>query len=313
MHFSYLILAVGWLTTTAVPSARAAALVYRRNLNGLDYLRHVLVHEKEWSMILKERVKKLDPPPYSDRFDTGIVSKDLFATDGSEFDTRAIVAEIVYNYSTVGSFIGYAAKALHLSLKCHSVKQSVFQMNYLVKLFVMNVVPGVILAELTSLKENVALFIDKLSIVPADLSLFFDLYWEVVKLMQYDVVHYVKHMTYPSGAKDRLIELRDQHVSYLNGYCTPYELDQQFFAEKNIDVGNMLLLDDVLNSSVDQTELLRVGRAHAKFVATYYRSLGVKTMSRTLWGQIFYYTKPLPKRAKVNETNEEIVQVQEID
>lgn len=291
--------------TLAVTVCRALQMsVYRSFPTPLEFLRLVVSHEFDWGLILKEKVKNLEPVPYEDRFPDVI--------DPIQMDTRAIVLKVLYEYSHIGSFVNYAAAAVHKSLSCYSVKQLAFQSHYLTRMFDKQAEAGVILLELSRIKQTTNMILDKLTIFPTDLSIVFDMYWEAIRLMQYDVVQYVRFQIYPIMSKAYMDILHKRIINFLTTNCAKPLLDGQFLFDMNIKV-NYLLMDEVLNLIVDLPELKRLSQEHENFVTTYYMSLGYDMLPRLLWNQIFYYSKPIPRNELSHETNPPIITYQPLE
>lgn len=288
-------------STPAVPDEP-----YHRNMDALQFLKHVMAHEKEWTLVLQERVKNLPAPPHRDRFVDEVVPQQMLDIPGAEFDTREIVRKVLYKYSTVGSFVEWAAGVLHKSLMCYSVRHLAFKSYNVSRLLDMEVEMGIALSALRAMKNVTVLFIDKLALLPADLELMFDTYWEVIGLMQNNVVLNVRPTTFPLEAKKRMDALHDRHVAMLNAECTKFQLDKKFFEDMDMD-SNKLIVDRVLRLVIGQKGLSRLGEKHTKFVEEYYKDLGYETLPNSLWGQAFYTTREQPVKDDLKDTNDPII------
>lgn len=273
---------------------------YRRNLSPLQFVRHVLSHEKAWRLVLLEKFRDLPPSPYADRF-----GESLTPGDGTTelVEGRPIAARVLREYSDIGSFVSYAAAALHRCLTCFVAKHLSFQSHYVIRLFSKRVHPGTIFQELSSFKDNIVVSLDKLAVVPADLELVTHLYWEVTRLMQYDVMFHMRFARYPPNAHKRLEDLLTRFGDYLRAKCTPLRLEAQFFRRLGISVGNLLILDDVLNVTVDEDTLIDLGRKHAAFLGQHLRNLNFETMPRSQWSQVFYTSAKMARADELDETN----------
>lgn len=268
---------------------------YRPNQTTLEFLEHVLMNGDRWSLVLDESVKGLGPSPYGDRFETAIVPSDRAGPD-VELDPRYVLTEVLYRYSTIKSFVNYAARAVHVAFTCFSVKHLAFQAHYVSRLIDMEVEPGRVLAEVTAVKEIAAVIVEKLAVLPADLDVMVDSYWELVRLMQYDVVHRIRRSAYPAESKRSARAVYGQLMAYANVNCAAPEFDKRFFGRMGIDV-RQEVVDSVLGLDQHPEKLIRLANDHLSFLAGYYGALDVKSMSRKQWEHLFYYAKePRTKR-----------------
>lgn len=285
------------LSLAAIVCRASRIPVYQRSLTLLELLEHVLMHENEWRFILNEPVKNFDPPPYVDRIPNAI--------DPTKMNTRVIIQKVVYELSNVKSFVKYAVDILHSSLTCYSLKHLLFQAYYLSRMIDMMAEPGMILIELTNIMQSSNLILDKMCIRPAKLDTLFELYWEAIRLIQFDIIHHVRHQMYPPNSKEKLdnvcIEIRD----YLKLNCAKPLLDSQFIYSMEFEMED-LLMDEVFTLTITIENLTKLTQKHDHFVSTYYRGLGFEVLQRHQWGEIFYYAKLTPKPDHLHEINQPI-------
>lgn len=277
---------------------------YRPNLTSLQFLEHVMTNDDRWSMVLNEWVRGLGPSPYSDRFDDAIVQP-KYANLDMEVNTRYVLTEVMYRYSTIKSFVNYAAKAVHLAFTCFSVKHLAFQTYYVSRLIDMAVEPGRVLAEVTAVKEIAAVIIKMVAVLPADLNVIVKSYWELVRLMQYDVVHRVKYSVYPPESGRSAREMYERLMDYAKVNCATPVFNKQFFERIGIKVGQVVL-DSVLGLDTDPETLMRLANDHLSFLVHFYDRLGVKSMSSKQWEHLFYYAKEPRTKREPDETSGKI-------
>lgn len=261
--------------------------VYNRNMTSVEFLEHVLMHEKQWSLVLRQRVKRLDPPPYQDRFPNALV--DDYATT-EVFDTHDIVTRVMLGYADIKSFADYGANAVVASLTCFTVKNLSFQSYYVRRLVDSpEAGTGEALAALDKLRNNVVVYLDKLAAGRPDLELSFQLFWEVVRLVQFDMIDRVRDNAYPSGSGAELEKLNRSFHEYAEKHCE-CEKPAQWFRNIGLEADPLVVDLGVFKLSADLRRLKELGARHAAWTTVYYSNLGIETMPRRLWKQIFYYS-----------------------
>lgn len=291
-----------YLYSTAVLVALAGASVvdpqsfYRRNISPKEFLEHVMMHQKDWALAMRELVRGPDSPPHGGPPGPADGDKDAV-------DVRPIVTEIAAGYSMFGTVVDYAVGLVLQALICFTYRHLTFQAHYVHRLFGLEVEPDVLHAELIALKNVAVQAADKLSLGPVDMQLLIELYWEVTKLIQYDVVHQVRRSRYPPRSGDKILELHNKFRGHVNRKCVAYELERKFFEDLGVTVDDVTVLDGVLGLAVEQVKLIRLGRDHASFLTRYYQNLRVETMSSKHWGEIFYHAESRSMKDELDETN----------
>lgn len=291
------------VAAAAMAAAGTISQVFHSNMDTLEFLEHVLNNERNWTPVLGERVKNLGPPPYQDeRFKDRLVAGE-YLVDGMEYDVRSVVVAVLNGFSGIRSFVDYAGRAMHSALVCHSFRHLAFQAYYVTLLLIKRADAGLVVMEAGRLRENVAVILDKLVVISADLQRVFDLYWETVRLIQSRAPREVRDNTYPDDAKEHVERLHDALVEHMRTNCEPFRWDKQFFDACRIPVTNPLVYDKVMIFEVKVPAIVEIGQAHSRYMSKYFRNLGMETLPRTLWRQIFYYAKNLPTPDRRNETN----------
>lgn len=317
MYFANALFAIGVMANACLHGCCAwtAELnddtVYQRNMSTLAFLKHVLMNESAWKRILDERVRGLERPMYADVFaahGVEIVPQALFV-DGMEFNTRSIIVNVVNDFDKVGSFVKYAAAVLQKSFLCFTAKHLAFQTHYMTLLLRKDPSLGATLVfEANVLKENLVTIVDKLVITPTDLSLVLEAYWDMVMIMQYDTVLHVRNQAVPQTAEKTVDGLYKKFVDYRKANCSEFKLDLEFFDDINVEVDNKMIVENLLDATLNVDELLKVGREHSKFLTTFYRDLKYNMMLTRMWTQVFYSSKRVMPNDELDETNHPINQ-----
>lgn len=251
-----------------------------------EYLLYVLAHEKQWGPILRQKVKQLEAPPYENLFPGAVV--DEYKAD-NEFDTYDILERVAMDYLDVGSFVEYGEKALHSSLLCYSVKHLKLLSEYVYRIMRMKeAMAGDILAILEMLKNNIVLLIDKLAIKKADMDLTLQLYWKVVRLIQFDVVDNIRDNVYPEDSEARVKKLNTMFATYEETHCQKEEM-KNFIQHMGLEADPFILERGVWMLTVKYDKLRDLTFKHGRWMAQFYEDLGIRSMPLKLWGQIFYF------------------------
>lgn len=284
--------------------------VFQRNLTSLQLLQHVLRYESKWQHILKEKLRTrslgpLDPGHVIDP----LLPAETIADDNALFSVREIVVGVVYKYNKLRTMVNYGSRALYMSLKCNAVRHVAFQAKYVSRLIDMNVEPFLIAAEVSSIKQVVVSFIDKLAMSTHNLSHIFQMYWHLLALMHNESVLRIRDAEYPADSNTDIDELHEKLVQFLNDNCAPYETTLAYFKTIGINVPDKLMSDDVLNVTVPQETLMNVGREHLSYVSRMYKDLGIQTLPYEQWSQLFYSGRKELPADELDKTNVPIIRL----
>lgn len=306
MYLATVILAVGTALTVCDNHCRCWARsseVFQRNMTPLEFLRHVLNNESKWRDVLEEKLKSRAVTGSAGDLLDPLVSADTLADENAVFSVRDVLTGVVYRHNKLKSMVDYGCRLLYTSLQCNAVRHAAFQAQYVSRLIDMRVDPYQIMAEVTTIKQVVVSFIDKLAMSTVDLSLIFTMYWELLTLIQEDAVHNVRPAVYPPKSNSDIDLLRGKLVQFLADNCAPYGTKTAFGEYLRTAVPGLLITDDVLNVSLDEETMLKVGRAHLRYVSRLYVDLGVSTLTYEMWAQLFYTGKKGWPSDRRDETN----------
>lgn len=286
--------------------ARSSPETFHRNLTPLEFLRHVLNNESKWRDVLEEKLRSRVVGSPGDLLDP-LLPAETLADESAVFGVRDVLTGVVSKYGKLGSMVRYGSRLLYTSLQCNSVRHVAFQAQYVSRLIDMQVDPYQIMAEVTTIKQVVVSFIDRLVTSTLDLSLIFTMYWELLTLIQEDAVHQVRWAVYPAKSNNDINTLRGKLVQFLEDNCEPYGTKTAFNEYLRTVVPGLLITDDVLNVSLDEETVLKVGRAHLRYVSRLYSDLGENTFTYEMWSQIFYAGKKEWPSDRLDETNAPVI------
>lgn len=284
--------------------ARSSAVMYQRNFTPEELLQHVMMHERQWTPVLNEQVRHLPEWPYRDR---GIGVEPSVDGTAAPVSVRPIIVNTLDKYAEIGTFAQYGAAVVQQSLTCFTVRHLAFQTYYANWLLDKDVRPSVVQEVLYAFKDTIVIPLDKLTVMPAHLKTMLDVYWGVAQAMQDNATVHFQQRPQPAGVHYRMAQLHAECCRYLADQCTEYKLDERFFEQLNVKIPNKLLYDKVLNTTLNENELLRVGRELADALRRFYHDLAFETMSRSQWGQIYYDAKRMSTGTdELDQTNKPI-------
>lgn len=288
--------------------ARSAAVMYQRNFTPEELLEHVLMHEQQWTPVLNERVRNLPERPYRDReFDDSPAPVVDGTAGAAPVYVRPIVVDVLDKYADIGSFAEYGAAVVQQSLTCFAVRHLAFQTHYVNWLQDKDVHASIVQGVLSTFKDTIVMPLDKLTVMPASLQTVLDMYWGVARAMQDNATVELRHHQIPVAIHYGMVKLHAECCKYLTDQCTEYKLDERLFEQLNVKVPNSLLYDKVLNATINENELLEVGRQLAAALHEFYYDLAFDTMSRPQWGQIYYDVDRMSRAAdELDKTNKPI-------
>ncbi|CAI6368507.1 unnamed protein product [Macrosiphum euphorbiae] len=282
--------------------------VYRPNMDAGKLLKHVMMHEDEWTDVLQEPIMKLGKPPYEGRGLAGppvgphsdAVSQ--LAEGMSLYDVREIVAKVTKYYNAIRSFVEYGAKAVRRALACYTFKQVAYQTSSISLLMVKEAEPNIVLQTANAFKKNAASFIDILAAVPDDdLSILLKSYWKSIKVLQYDGIQRLEKLPYPEALVENMKDLTENVNIFLSDYCMPYLTDEDFFKRTGVPKKTPLIKDASLETMMPINTIVDMTRVQSEHMARTARSLGIVTMPDHLWSSLFFYRgRPRPDSTYLN-------------
>lgn len=274
---------------------------YRPNKNALMLLKHVMMHEKQWALVLQEPIKlhENENPPHAEReFRAPSVSLLLSETENPDhvmFNIHEIVTVVYRHYSLIRSFVEYAAKIVIRALSCFTFKMLTFQFHCIRLMIEKNGDPRDVMATIYNLRNNTAAYIDVLAAVPdADLSTTLNIYWETVRVLQNGSMERLDRQPWPEWMMKIIMETTDNINNYLIGKCRVHEVNEDFYLNTGVRNLPPLFKDISFDTLLDVEKLVDMTREQARFMAQHARDLGIINLPDHAWTSMFF-SRGLPR------------------